>query len=260
MQETQYRSHPALSHSQLKEMSKSPAHFRYSVDNPPEETEDMLRGTLIHAMALEPSEVASRFVQSEPIDRRTKEGKAAWAKMQEETVGRTPIPSAMWALAERCVEAMERDVETSMWLNEARAGRIEVPLFWERQGVACKGRPDSVLADGTVVDIKTTALPLTPGLFVNEIFRRCYHTQAAFYRSGLLANGGAWRSHVLIGVETKPPYAVGAFRMAFNVIGAADVKVAEWIEIYRACLATNEWPGYGLTEVATPRWALAEAE
>jgi len=52
MQEREYRSHPSISHSMLKEMAKSPAHFRYAADNPPEETEDMLRGTLIHAMAL----------------------------------------------------------------------------------------------------------------------------------------------------------------------------------------------------------------
>ena len=243
----------------LKEMAKSPAHFRYAADNPPEETEDMLRGTLIHAMALEPQSLEERFIRAESIDRRTKAGKEAFAALQQSSEGKSVVPQSMWRTAERCVEALERDVETAMWLSEARGGSIEVPLFWSRQGVDCKGRPDSVLADGTVVDIKTTAMTLTPGLFVNEIFRRCYHTQAAFYRSGILANGGEWRSHVLVCVETKPPYAVAVFRMGPQVIGTSDAKISQWIDLYRACVDRNEWPGYGLVEVSTPKWAMEEA-
>lgn len=259
MDEKQYRSDPAISHSLLKEFGRSPAHFRYAADNPPDETEPMLRGTLIHCMALEPDELDKRFVRATDCDRRTKEGKAAWAKLQDDSVGKRLIPAGMWDLSQRCVAALERDIETSMWLTEARQGEIEVPLFWERQSVKCKGRPDSVLADGTVIDIKTTQ-KLSPSIFSAEIFRRSYHTQGAFYRSGLLASGGrSWRSHVLVCVETEAPYAVAVFRLNQIVIGDADAKITEWLNTYRECLGRDNWPGYGLVEVETPRWALAEA-
>jgi len=250
-----------MSHSLLREFSKSPAHFRYAADNPTEETEAMLLGTLIHCMALEPAELAGRFVKAVDCDRRTKAGKEAWQDLQEQSKGKRLIPPGAWNLAERAVHSLERDVETAMWLHEARQGQIEKPLFWTRQSIGCKGRPDSVLDDGTVIDVKTTSKPLIPHLFVSEIFRRFYHTQAAFYRSGVLANGGNWRSHVLICVETLPPYAVGVFRINQEIAGdLADAKVSEWINAYRHCLERGEWPGYGLVEVAAPRWAVAEAE
>jgi hypothetical protein len=258
MDETEYRSHAAISHSLLKEFGKSPAHFRFAVDNPVAETEAMLRGTLIHCMALEPQELHARFVRATDCDRRTKAGKEQWAKLQEESVGKRLIPAGMWDLAERCVSSLERDIETAMWLDEARSGQIEKPLFWQRQSVDCKGRPDSVLDDGTVIDIKTTQ-NCYPAFFSAELFRRSYHTQGAFYRSGLLAAGGKWRSHVLVCVETEAPYAVAVFRLNIDVIGDADGKIAEWIDQYRRCRELDQWPGYGLTEVQTPRWAMVEA-
>jgi hypothetical protein len=49
------------------------------------------------------------------------------------------------------------------------------------------------------------------------------------------------------------------FRLNIDVIGDADGKIAEWIDTYRRCRELDQWPGYGLTEVATPRWAMAEA-
>lgn len=261
MDEREYRSHPAMSHSLLREFSKSPAHFRYAADNPTEETEAMLLGTLIHCMALEPAETDSRFVQAVDCDRRTKAGKEAWAELQKKAEGKRLIPPGVWRLAERAVLSLEQDVETAMWLHEARQGQIEKPLFWQRQSIGCKGKPDSVLADGTVVDVKTTSKPLIPHLFVSEIFRRYYHTQAAYYRSGVIANGIRWRSHVLVCVETLPPYAVGVFRIGSEIAGElADAKISEWINTYRRCLERNEWPGYGLTEVEPPRWLVAEAE
>lgn len=258
MDEPEYRQHPAISYSLLKEMSRSPAHFLHAMRNPPEETEQMLRGTLIHCMALEPDKVAERFVKAVDCDRRTKAGKQAWADLEASAAGRRLIPAGMWDLAERCVEAMSRDAETSMWLFEAQQGHVERPLFWHRQGVDCKGRPDSVLVDGTVVDVKTTQC-CHPPVFVPEIFRRNYHAQGAFYRSGVLSRGEPWRSHVLVCVETESPYAVAVFRLDQGTIEHADSRISEWLNLYRRCLEDGRWPGYGLVEVVPPAWAVGKA-
>lgn len=258
MLEAEYRSNPAVSHSLLREIGRSPAHFAHRRDNPVEETEAMLLGTVIHAMVLEPSQVALRFARAIDADRRTKDGKAAWAAQQAEIGDRRLIPGGTWDLACRVAEAVDRDAQSSMWIDDARIGAIERPLFWTRQGVPCKGRPDSVLRDGTVLDLKTTRNGI-PGFFRNEIFRRSYNTQGAFYRSGVMADAGRWIAHVLVVVEVEAPYAVGVYRMRDDVIDEADAIVTGWLNLYRDCERTGIWPGYGLQDVSTPNWALVEA-
>lgn len=258
MQEQEYRSAPGISHSLLREIAKSPSHFLHRRDNPVEETEAMLLGTLIHAMVLEPRQVELRYARAVDADRRTKAGKEAWAAQQAEIGTRRLIPAGTWDLACRVAEAVDRDAQSSLWIDEAREGAIERPLFWTRQGIACKGRPDSVLKDGTVLDIKTTRSAI-PGFFRNELFRRYYHTQGAFYRSGVLADGGRWRAHVLVVVEVEPPYPVGVYRLKDEVIDDADEVVTRWINLYRDCESSGQWPGYGLVDVSTPNWALVEA-
>ena len=262
MDEQAYRSADAVSHSLLKEFARSPAHFHHRLANPVKETEAMLLGTLIHTMVLEPEEVKSRFIRAEDCDRRTKVGKAKWAELnaEAEEKGLRLIQAGQYDHASRIADALDKDVTSSIYIDEARQGTIEKPLFWTREGVEVKGRPDSILEDGTILDVKTTQ-SCAPWHFQGEIFRRSYHTQGAFSRSGFLANGGSrWRAHVLVCVETEAPYTVGVFRLGEEVITNADKTISRWLERYRTCVERNEWPGYGQHSVTTPTWALAEVE
>ena len=261
MDDSQYRAHPAVSYSGMKELAKSPAHFRYNQLHPVAENEAMLRGIIIHEMCLEPAEVPNRFIKGPTGNRTLKAVKEAWKEAEEKAQqdGLRIIPPAMWETAERCSESLESDVESSLWLDDARRGIIERPIFWKRQGIELKGKPDSVLLDGTVVDIKTTANCFPP-VFEAEIFRRNYHCQGAFYRSGVQSLGERWSSHVLICVETEPPYAVAVFRLNEGVIDNADKVVTGWIDLYKQCLEFKRWPGYGLREVRTPAWAAQQAD
>ena len=233
--------------------------MRFRAETPLEETEQMLLGTLIHAMVLEPEEVPRRFVRAEDADRRTKVGKEAWAKLLEQAGDRRLIQSGTWDLAVRVTESVCTDLASFMLIEQCRSGMIEVPLFWESNGVSCKGRPDAVLSDGTIVDLKTTS-DCDPKKYRNELFRRYYHTQAAFYRRGLMSNGGGWRSHIIVAVETTAPYAVGVYRLGSQVVDSADLKIREWLDVYRECVATDRWPGYGFHEIVTPHWADGKAD
>lgn len=259
MDEATYRADSAVSHSLLKEFSRSPVHFRYRNSTPVEETPQMLLGTVTHTMILEPDEVDARFVRAESCDRRTKAGKEKWAKLEQEAKDKRLIPAAVYDHARRMADAVDRDASSSMLLDEVRAGTIEKPLFWTRQGVACKGRPDAVTDDGTIVDIKTTK-DASPKHFRNELFRRYYHTQGAFYRSGFLANGGQrWRAHILICVESETPHCVGVYRLGEETITHADSIISKWLNAYREATEHDRWDGYGFHEIDTPVWALAEA-
>ena len=74
-----------ITNSMLSKLSeKSPAHFKYWLDNKPEPTAAMQLGSAIHSAILTPLEFTKNYVVAPDIDKRTKAGKEAWAKFVEE--------------------------------------------------------------------------------------------------------------------------------------------------------------------------------
>ena len=72
-----YHLHPAVGHSGLVRIMRSPAHYREYVAHPPEPTPAMQLGTAFHTALLEPDRFGQSFVVAPKFDRRTKDGKAA---------------------------------------------------------------------------------------------------------------------------------------------------------------------------------------
>ena len=89
-----YYADPRISHSKLKEIRKSPAYFLHKLREPTKETDAMKLGTLCHMAVLEPDKLEQNYTAlEEKIDRRTKEGKAAWAALQEASEGKVVVIS-----------------------------------------------------------------------------------------------------------------------------------------------------------------------
>lgn len=78
MTEKEYREHPAISRSELWKFRESPQKFKYAKEHPPEPTPALLFGQVFHKLALEPETFSEEFIAAPEIDRRTKDGKAAW--------------------------------------------------------------------------------------------------------------------------------------------------------------------------------------
>jgi exodeoxyribonuclease VIII len=77
-----YHGGPGVSKSGLDLIARSPLHYwtRYldPQRTPTEPTPSMRLGTAIHTAVLEPGEFAKRHHVAPVVDRRTKDGKAAW--------------------------------------------------------------------------------------------------------------------------------------------------------------------------------------
>ena len=84
-----YRNDEAFSRSQLFKLSKSPAHFKYALENPEVETPALAFGTAFHAYVLEKDKFDSEYIVAPKLDRRTKEGKALAAQI--EASGKIPL-------------------------------------------------------------------------------------------------------------------------------------------------------------------------
>ncbi|HET8667305.1 MAG TPA: PD-(D/E)XK nuclease-like domain-containing protein, partial [Terriglobales bacterium] len=164
MSNAEYHSQPSVSSSQLKTILRSPAHYAYAyLSGIPqkEPTPSMVLGTLTHSCYLEPQRYEQDYIVAPEVDRRTKEGKAAYAEFQAMANGRTIVTEEQAALAEAMAASLRKhDVE--MLIRDG--GHVESSIFYTdtETGHACRIRPDWHLppcADwptGIIVDLKTT--------------------------------------------------------------------------------------------------------
>ena len=89
MTEAEYRAAPGVNKSTLWNLRRSPAHYKYFLDNPREDTAAYKFGRAVHAAILTPAAYKRDFVVlPESIDRRTKAGKEEYQAFIEASAGK----------------------------------------------------------------------------------------------------------------------------------------------------------------------------
>lgn len=245
MTEKEYRSHPAVSRSELwRIITESPEKFRYYRDNPTPPTDALIFGQALHMSVLQPEIYADNFAAAPEADRRTKAGKTIWADFTAKNEGKTII-SAEW---QEKIEAMTAKLNADPFVRRLLSGEREKPFFWtdDLTGEECKCRVDCITEIGGawfIVDIKTAEKAATD-VFMRKSVDFGYPMQAAAYCEGVKRSSGLDCRFVFIAIEKEPPYAV-------NIMQADDVYTQygydifrEAIGIYHDCKINNNWYGY----------------
>ena len=244
---------PELSQSQLKELRRSPAHFRWALDNPRERTPQMALGSALHALVLQPELFADEYVVMPSFDRRTKDGKAAYAAWVAENEGVTPITDEDLTSLQAMKAALLSQPEAAALISGSHP---EIELRFELSGVACKAKLDGYYARyGCVFDIKTTQ-DASPQEFSRSILRFGYHIQAAWYLEAARQNGLDADSFAFLCVESKAPHVGAVYELALDALRRGREEISALLDLYSTCVHTNTWPGYnfaGLLDL--PRWA-----
>lgn len=246
----------AVNYSTLKELARSPLHYRHRLDAPREQTKSMFRGSAAHTAILEPIEFMRRYVVFEGARRAGK----AWEAFQEENAGKVILKEDEFNTAMAMRDAVQRCATAMAYL---RRGQHEAALAWTdpETGIACKGRPDFVADDNTVVDVKTTRDP-SPFWFQRDVARLQYHVQAAFYVDGLAQITRRESRAVIIAVESAPPHDVAVYRLPDDeVLGPGRDAYRAMLTKLAECRRDNRWPGvaggFELT-MTLPAWALPD--
>lgn len=242
-----YEQSPAVNKSTLWEMRKSPLHYWHLMhDTPKPDTPAMKFGRAVHKRLLEPVEFSADYAVAPICDRRTKEGKAIWAELQES--GKEIISAEDMEI----IEAMEKEFPFELLKDAAR----EVPLFWTdaETGVDCKGRLDAI-TDHCVIDYKTTTDASTEA-FQREAIRYGYDLQAAMYLEAAKENGHGNLDFIFIAQEKSAPYLVNVIRAGEAFIDRGRWIMRDLLAKYKECRDTDTWPGYGENELILPEWAV----
>lgn len=126
-------------------------------------------------------------------------------------------------------------------------GQPEQTIVWDEDGILCRSRIDYLRDDYTAVDdVKTSARGADPGFFARKtIYDHGYDLKAAMYLRAVKAVSGidaVWRWIV---IDTAPPYLVSVVTPSDEVLAIGNAKLDKALEIWRDCLTSGIWPGYG---------------
>lgn len=248
----EYHARPEIGKSGLDLVNISPAHYWSSRTTPRTETPAMRIGTAAHARILEPETFADRYVIApDGIDRRTKEGKAAWAAFELEADGRIVLKGEEVAQLEAMAESVWAHPVARQLLND---GQAEQTVIGELDGVGVKCRPDW-WTSGALVDLKTTERA-RPDMFGKSVAAYRYHVQAAFY-SDIAATVSEPMKFLFIAVEKTAPFAVSVVELDEEAMRQGRIAYQRDLANYAACLALDHWPAYStsIESITLPRWA-----
>lgn len=257
MSHDDYHAAPGLNKSLLDELHRSPAHYKYRLDNPREDTPAMLWGRMFHSFILEPDQFEKTYaVLPEGIDRRTKEGKAIFAEWEESNPGRIGVNKPDLATLQAMRDSLYSHTRAVAALT---GGRSELSLFWEHDGgIAAKCRVD-YLNDhhGVAVDLKT-CMDARADVFSRDCWKYRYHVQAPYYLDGIGAvTGERWSDFVFVCIEKEPPYAVAVYTADGEMVDQGRREYLRDLAVYRECMERDHWPAYAdeVLALTLPAWA-----
>lgn len=201
-------------------------------------------GSIVHALILEGD--SSRVEVIDAADWRKKD-----AQEQRDSArarGLIPILEKDWERVEEMTAAIRaqlgrRQDEIPLFSD----GKPEQTLVWEERGVTCRSRLDWLRDDHlSIDDLKTTARTANPVDWnQNTLWNIGADIQVAFYLRGLKKVTGirdAMFRYVI--AEASPPYAISVLSPAPSMLELGKAKVERAIDMWRECVAKDEWPGY----------------
>lgn len=240
---SEYHALPDVSVSRLKEIERSPKHYRHRLAHP-RTTHPMELGTAGHCAVLEPELFSLSYAA---WTRKTKGGKSAprsgahWLEFREKNKGLTLITEADYALAVAMATSVRSDQAAMKYL---RTGNPEVTMRAMLHGRMCRGRVDWLTETDrpVLVGLKTARNP-EPYAFAAAAYKLKYYWHWAMYHDLYLELTGKRPLVKEIVIENVPPHDVVVFDVDDDSIDQGRDEYTQALAKLAYCEERNEWPG-----------------
>lgn len=247
-----YDALPGVNWSTLREIHRSPLHYRAKLMLPPARTRSMGTGIYAHIAALEPERWAKFAAEPDFGDCRFKENKTRRDEWRAEHAGAQCIPLADYQRA----EGMRDAILGHPAALAALLGRRECAITWtfDGTGLDCKVLLDCLSATW-IAELKTTT-DVGPA-FERRAANLGYHRQLAWQREAVRALTGETMPVVLVAVEQDYPHDVAVYDVDDDLLTTGLVEVRECVSRLVECQQTDVWPGRlgaGRSVLSLPRW------
>jgi exodeoxyribonuclease VIII len=277
MPDEKYFKIEAASNSGLKQIARSPAHYRYEQDHPKEPSPQMKAGSAGHCAVLEPDEFMNRYavLPDNAPDKPTKPMLAAfakgskqpqksldriqfWSQFEKMHTGKEIISNEVAAQYLHVGTLVRNHPELSIFFE---TGKAEQAIFANdpKTGVLCKCKPDyltKVKQYKVMIELKSTE-DARPEFFNRKAFNFGYFQGAAWYTDLMAwADLGAPDLYLMVVYEQEPPHGIKIYEMPPEAIEYGQRRYREALDIYAYCLETDTWPNYDTTieTLSLPGW------
>jgi hypothetical protein len=242
--------------SELKEMRRSPAHYKYACESAREVTRPMRVGFVTDRLIFG----GAGYEVADTDSRASREWKAA---VKACPPGVMLVTSPEYDDASGAANAVLADPVARAALTGCQFQRV---LQWTAHGLDWASGVEGVRGgldawkDDLILDLKTTA-SADPDELARHVLRMGWHAQGAAYIDGAQYNGIPATRFALICVEAQPPHVVTVLRLPPAILDLGRRALRLWTERLRACDKTGEFPGYVQCEVdcEVPEWAFGAA-
>lgn len=253
----------AVNWSTLKELRRSPLHYRHRLAVPREDSATLRAGRVAHTAVFEPERFPLDYVV---FSHENKGGKVVrngkvWEAFEADNADRTIITPAE---REKCLAMSAAVRGNPIAMKYLEQGKPEHVIQWRdpETKMPCKGRLDFFSEScPAIVDLKTTG-SVAGNTFGAIAARLSYHLQLAFYSAGMKAVYGRELPVKIIAVEKEPPHDVAVFDVDADALYAGAEEVASLMVKLHFCRERNRWPGMYEEEqtLRLPPWALGDDE
>lgn len=254
---SEYFAIQAVSITRLKELKRSPQHYRYLLANP-KESNALTLGSATHCAVLEPERYTADYalwdLRTEGGNLRPRNGKT-WDQFKVANAGKTIITDDEHSYSMTMQKAVRSNPDAMRYLE---TGDPEVTMQWEIEPFKCKGRADWLTTvDGVpvIVGLKT-ARDCRPFIFGSASAKLGYHLQWAYYYDAYKQITGREARVVEIVVESTPPHAVVVYAIPDDILWQGREEYLELLKQLGECELNNDWPGPAIGEqiLTLPSW------
>jgi hypothetical protein len=263
-----YHENAALSHSKLETFRRRPALFykKYIEKSlaPTEPSSAFRIGSAAHVAILEPDQYYERYARRpDGIDRRTKEGKAAFAEFEAANLGKIIIDGD----EDDQVGCMERAVRDHRLASELLDDGVAEATWRTAGSMPLQCRTDWYNPAGCelsqrrpyVADLKTVE-SLDEDAFSNfekAVFRFGYHRQAGFYLPLIseITTAPVFDFFFIV-VEKVEPFGCAVYRLSDEAVSIGQDESIADLRGIKACVDSGVWPNIDvkLHELGLPKW------
>lgn len=256
MSQKQYNKIPAINWSTLKKMiNRTPYAFKKLVIEEEasfELTPDMLLGSVVHMMILEPHLVDRYVLNKIEGNGQKTEVKEARALQASQNPDALIVTSEQRIIAQAMTQSIQSNEHFDNYLSN---GKAEITLVWtdEETGLKCKGRLDYVNSNA-ICDVKTTK-EISPQGFSDSCFDSHYFGQAAFYLNGWKALKGTDQDFIFAAISKAEPFESWFSFVNEDQISYGKKQVSKLLREYKKHSESGIWPKMdGICELKVSAW------
>jgi hypothetical protein len=247
---SRYVQYPGERISSLKEMQRSPMHYRWRMAHP-KEAKPLQLGKAAHTAVLEPDAFESRYAiwsrRSEKSGSLCPRNGQHWDAFRAANPGREVITEDEQRAAQDIADAIHGDAIAMRYLSD---GFSEVSMVHHLMAdtdtpVVAKCRQDHLTQVGKVayqVELKTSAA-IEVVRFGNSAAKFGYHMQLAWQHDLHEAITGVSATMIVVAVESYPPHDVVVYRVPEDVLLQGREDYQRLLTQLLECQRTGSWPG-----------------